>query len=222
MIRCIIWRLLFEACNIARLFGHGSRRVQYLAFGANLSDTVLSERRITPFAVKHFTLRGYGLRFDHPSRWVGCGFASAEQSPDESLHGFLYTLSARDAARMDFYECASILKRYRRTFVDQDGERLYFYQTNLSTPNLNPSAEYLGYIIEGLKSHPDASTEYREAIAATATEEQGSLVTSYLWKQPENRSPLLRHAGEWYQILVQTIFLMFLYNRSLTDHFIRH
>ena len=221
MIRCIFWRLLFEICNIKRLFGGGSQSVQYLAFGANLSDAVLKQRRIIPLATKPFTLRNYGLRFDHPSRWVDCGYASAEQAPGESLHGFLYTLSVRDAARMDFYECASVLNRYRRTFVDQDGESLYFYQTNLSTPDLNPSTEYLGYITEGLKLHPGASTEYRNAIAATPTVEQGSLVRSYLWKQPENRSPWLRRASESYQLFVQTVFLMLLYDHSLTVHFIR-
>ncbi len=187
MIRCIIWRLMFEVCNIARIFGHGSERVHYLAFGANLSDSVLKERRITPLALKHFTLREYGLRFDHPSRWVGCGYASAEPAPGESLHGFLYTLSGRDAARMDFYECVPVLNRYRRTFVEQDGVALYFYQTNLSTPNLRPSTEYLGYIVEGLNSHSNVSADYCKEVAATATTEPDSLVTSYPWRQPGDR-----------------------------------
>lgn len=222
MIRCIIWRLLFEACNLARLFGHGSEQVQYLAFGANLSDTVLKQRRITPFAVEHFTLRDYGLRFNHPSRWVGCGFASAEQAPGESLHGYLYTLSGRDAARMDFYEVVPVLKRYRRTFVEQDGVTLFFYQTNLSTPYLKPSTEYLGYITEGLESHPDASSEYCKAVAATATTEPGSFEASYLWEQPETRAPWLRYRNQSYQHFVQRFFLEFLYKRSLTDHFIRY
>jgi hypothetical protein len=157
MIRYLVWRLLFEVCNIKRLFGHGPEQVQYLAFGANLSDAVLKQRRITPFAARHFTLRDYGLRFDHPAPWVGCGYASAEPAPGESVHGFLYTLSGRDAARMDFFEVVPVVKRYRRTVVKQDGETLYFYQTNRSTPDLKPTIEYLGFITEGLKSHPDAS-----------------------------------------------------------------
>jgi hypothetical protein len=222
MIRCIVWRLLFEVCNIKRFFGHGSERVQYLAFGANLSEIVLKRRRITPFASEHFTLRDYGLRFDHPSRWVGCGYASAEPAPGESLHGYLYTLSARDAARMDFYEVVPVLNRYRRTFVEQDGVKLYFYQTNYSTPDLSPSTEYLGYIIEGLNSHPDVEVEYGEAIAATETVEPGKFVLSYLWPQPKNRSGWLSHAGEFYQNFVFKIFLEFLYKYSLTVHFIRH
>ncbi len=221
MIRCIIWRLLFEVCNLKRLFGHGSERVHYLAFGANLSDSVLKERRITPLALKHFTLRDYGLRFDHPSRWVGCGYASAEPAPGESLHGFLYTLSGRDAARMDFYECVPVLNRYRRTFVEQDGVRLYFYQTNLSTPNLRPSAEYLGYIVEGLNSHSNVSADYHKEVSATATTVPDSLVTSYPWRQPGDRAGWIGITNGSYQKFVQMIFLMFLYKYSLTDHFIR-
>ena len=221
MHRYLIWRLLFEICNIKRLFGHGSERVKYLAFGANLSDTIMKERRITPFAVKHFTLRDYGLRFDHPAPWSGCGYASATYAPGELLHGYLYTLSGRDAARMDFYEGVPILKRYRRTFVGQDGENVYFYQTNLSTPKLKPTPTYLGYIIDGLESHPGASDEYRRSLVATATAEPAKLISYYLWRQPENRSPWLRYPIGWYQLFVLTVFLMVLYRHSLTAHFIR-
>ena len=113
MIRYLFWRLSFEACNVRRLFGHGTGRVQYLAFGANLSDTILRERKISPFEVKPFTLRNYGLRFDHPAPWVGCSYASAEPAPGENLYGYLYTLSERDAARMDYYEVVPIVRRYR-------------------------------------------------------------------------------------------------------------
>ena len=45
MIRYLVWRLLFEACNITRLFGHGPEGVQYMAFGANLSDEILKLRK---------------------------------------------------------------------------------------------------------------------------------------------------------------------------------
>jgi hypothetical protein len=222
MIRYLVWRLLFEACNIKRLFGHGSEQVQYLAFGANLSDAVMKQRRITPLAVKHFTLRDHGLRFDHPAPWVGCGYASAEYAPGESVHGFLYTLSGRDAARMDFYEVVPIIQRYRRTVVEQDGETLYFYQTNRSTPNLSPTPEYLGYITDGLESHPDASSEYRSEIAAINTSEPGRFVSSYLWTQPENRAPWLRYSIAAYQLVALKIFLVVIYKYSLTDRFIRH
>jgi len=160
MLRYIVWRLLFELCNIRRLPGHGSERVQYLAFGANLSEAIMNERRIKPFASKPFTLRGHGLRFDHPGPWVGCAYASAEPAAGESVYGFLYTLSARDAARMDFYEAVPVIGRYRRTWVEQDDERLYFYQTNRSTPGLSPTEEYLGYIVGGLEAHPEAPSEY--------------------------------------------------------------
>ena len=222
MIRYLVWRLLFEACNIKRLFGHGSEQIQYLAFGANLNDAVMKQRRITPLAVKHFTLRDHGLRFDHPAPWVGCGYASAEYAPGESVHGFLYTLSGRDAARMDFYEVVPIIQRYRRTVVEQDGETLYFYQTNRSTPNLSPTPEYLGYITDGLESHPDASSEYCNAMAATTTSEPGRFVSSYLWTQPENRASWLHYGIATYQLVALKIFLVVIYKYSLTDRFIRH
>lgn len=222
MIRYLLWRLQFEACNVKRLFGHGDQQVQYLAFGANLSDAILRERRITPLAARHFTLRDYGLRFDHPAPWEGCGYASAEPACGESLHGFLYLLSGRDAARMDYYEVVPVLDRYRRTLVEQDGVELYFYQTNRSTPDLKPTSEYLGYIVDGLESHPDASPEYRGAIATIETREPGKFVSSYMVEQSENRPPWRRLVTDSYQRLSLMVFLKFIYRFSLTDHFIRH
>ncbi len=222
MLRYIVWRLLFEICNIRRLFGHGNERVQYLAFGANLSESIMNERRIRPFAMKPFTLRDHGLRFDHPSPWIGCGYASAEPAVGEAVHGFLYSLSARDAARMDFYEAVPVINRYRRTWVEQDGERVYFYQTNRSTPNLKPTEEYLGYIVNGLASHPDASDEYRASMASTATGEPGKFVSSYLWNQPEDRGGWRRDLVNLYQRVVLFIFLKLLYRYSLTAVFIRY
>ena len=221
MIRYLVWRLLFEACNITRLFGHGPDRVQYLAFGANLSDEIMRQRRISPFAVEPFTLRDHALRFDHPAPWEGCAYASAEPAPGESLHGFLYALSGRDAARMDFYEVVPILKRYRRTYVEQDGQRLFFYQTNRPTPDLRPTDEYLGFITEGLGSHPDVSANYRSMIAATATAERGNLVASYHWQQPENRAPWQRKISDSYQKFAVMIFLSLIYKYSLTAFLIR-
>ncbi|MCH6566150.1 MAG: hypothetical protein IH811_09795 [Proteobacteria bacterium] len=86
---------------------------------------------------------------------------------------------------------------------------------------MKPSPEYLGYIVEGLKLHNSASAEYRKEIAATVTTEPDSLVTSYPWRQPGNRTGWLGITSGSYQKFVQMIFLMFLYKYSLTDHFIR-
>ncbi len=222
MLRFIAWRFLFEISNVKRIFGHGAGQVQYLAFGANLSDTVLKERQITPVAMTHFTLRDYGLRFDHPSPWLGSGFASAEPAPGESLYGYLYTLSHRDAVRMDFFEVVPVLNRYRRHFVEQDGVALYFYQTCRSTPNLKPTNEYLGFITAGLETHPEVSSTYCKLLAATQTTEPGTLTKSYLWQQPESRAAWLYSLIGWYQQTTLKIFLATLYKGSLTSRFIRH
>ena len=222
MLRYLIWRFLFEICNLRRLLGHGSERVQYLAFGANLSDAIMSERRIKPFAMKPFRLRNHGLRFDHPGPWVGCAYASVEPAAGESAYGFLYTLSVRDAARMDFYEAVPVIRRYRRTWVEQDGESLFFYQTNRSTPDLAPTEQYLGYIVGGLEVHPEVPPEYLEAMAATKTADPGRWVSSYLWRQPEGRHPWLRGLVEIYQRSVLIVFLKFIYPFSLTAFLIRY
>ena len=221
LIRYLLWRLFFESANLARLLGHGPERVYYLAFGANLAGIVLRERRITPLAARPFTLRDWGLRFNHPSLWHGCAYASAEPAPGENLYGYLYTLSGRDAARMDFYEAARFINRYRRTWVEQDGLRLYFYQTNRATEGLCPTDEYLGFIVDGLAAHPDADPEYCRGLAQTPTAEPGPLVSSHLWEQPADRPAWLSRPIALYQRTILWLFLNLIYKRSLTEHFIR-
>jgi len=221
MLRFIAWRLLFEVCNCRRLLGHGDGRVQYLAFGANLSPDIMRERRIEPLEARYFTLRDHGLRFDHPAARAGCGYASAEPASGESVYGILYTLSERDAARMDFYEMVPVVSRYRRTWVEQDGERLYFYQTNRSTPNLCPTAEYLGYIVNGLHSHPGVDPDYRKRLSQTPTATQGRWVTTYLGeREPRGRS-WLEHADCAYRKFTTLLFLKVIYRISPTAVFIR-
>lgn len=221
MLRFLAWRLLFEICNLRRLLGHGPGRVQYLAFGANLSPAVMRERRIEALATRPFTLRGYGLRFDHPAPRAGCGYASAVPAEGESVYGLLYTLSERDAARMDFYEMVPVVGRYRRSWVEQGGERLYFYQTNRSTPDLKPTAEYLGYIFDCLTSHPDVDPAYLERLSAAGTRTPGEYVASYLAEQPEFESRWLNRLNRAYQKVNLFLFLNLLCRLSLTAPFIR-
>ena len=217
ILRFLAWRLCFEWANLKRCFGHGPDRVKYLGFGANLSGSILRNRRITPLASQTFTLRDYGLRFDHPSPWENCSYASAEYAPGENLHGVLLTLSGRDAARMDFYESVPYLRRHRRTWVDQDGARLYYYLTNRSTPRLHPTEEYLGYIVSGLASHPGVSHEYHDWIQSHITAEPGRLVTSY----PSPHQPGLSLIDDAYRRLSLKLFLGVIARISLTEWMIR-
>ena len=221
MLRYLHWRLRFELCNLKRLLGTGERTVDYLAFGANLSDDILRERCMAPLAARPFTLRDHGLRFDHPAPWADCGYASAEPAPGESLYGYVYTLWERDAARMDFYEVVPVLGRYRRSVVEQDGETVFFYRTNRSTPRLRPTAEYLGYIVEGLQSHPDVAAEYLEWLRAIEPAEPGAMVSNYhCGRRIAGTGPFatLRDA---YQRLTLKCFLALLYRYSPTEWLIR-
>lgn len=221
MLRFLAWRLLFEICNLRRALGHGSGRVGYFAFGANLSEGVMRERRIEPFAARYFTLEQHALDFDHPSPWQGCGYASAAPDSDAVVYGVLYTLSERDAARMDFYEATTVLGRYRRCWVEQGGERFYFYRSNRPTPGLRPTAQYLGYIVDGLASHPGVEAADLERIAATETGQPGAFVATY-------RGNIEPHAPAWlyrlriaYRKLETRAFLGIVYRYSLTEHLIR-
>ena len=221
MLRYIAWRLLFEICNIRRCFGHGSGRVRYFAFGANLSSTVMRERRIEPFSAEYFTLEGHALNFDHPSPWRGCGYASAAPLAGGAVQGVLYTLSERDAARMDFYEVVPVLGRYRRTWVEQGGERLYYYQTMRPTAGLKPTSEYLGYILDGLASHPGVDAPGLKRIAVIETGRPGEFVVDYRGELPAYGPHWMYRLHSAYRKLEMRIFLNLVYRLSLTEHLIR-
>ena len=107
---------------------------------------------------------------------------------------------------MDFYEVVPVLQRYRRTVVEQDGVELFFYQTNRSTPNLKPTEEYLGYIVKGLKVHPDASAQYRVAMAATETGVPGRFVATYFHERTHDRDGWAQALNDSYQRLALVIF----------------
>jgi hypothetical protein len=215
--RFLAWRLCFEWANLKRCFGHGPDRVHYLGFGANLAGSILQERRITPLGAEAFTLHDHGLRFDHPSPWENCSYASAEHAPGEKLHGTLLTLSGRDAARMDFYESVPFLRRYRRTWVEQDGCRLYYYQTNRSTSGLLPTDQYLGYIVTGLASHPDVDDDYRHWISNHPTDSPGRVVTSY----PSPHQPGQSRVEDAYRRIATKLFMNVISKVSLTEWMIR-
>ena len=123
---------------------------------------------------------------------------------------------------MDHYEVVPHVRRYRRTWVEQDGETIYYYQTNRSTPNLNPTTQYLGYIVDALRTHPDVDIETLQRVSAIETSEPGKYVPSYLWKQPDDRVGWLKSLINAYQIATLIVFLHGIYRFSLTSPFIRH
>ena len=133
------------------------------------------------------------------------------------MHGDLLTLSASDAERMDFYENVPFIKRYRRIWVEQDGIELFFYQTNRSTPNLNPTEEYLDFIVSGLSSNPDVSDEYFRWISNHPTAEPGQFVTTYEAPYESGRSVVI----DAYRRLTVKFCLGVIYRFSLTEWLIR-
>jgi hypothetical protein len=221
MIKFLLWKLMFEYSNCVRIFGPGRKQLYYFAFGANLSEAIMRQRQIKPSSARPFVLREFGLRFDHPAAWKNGAYASAEPALGECAYGFLYGMCERDAQRMDFYEGVPILKRYRRREVTQDGETIFFYQTNRSTPNLSPTNEYLGFIVDGLATHPEVPKVYIDELAATQTQEPDEFVANYLRNLPANPQGLIEKIIIGYEKLAVKLFLKIIYRYSPTAWMIR-
>ena len=118
---------------------------------------------------------------------------------------------------MDYYESVPCLRRYRRTWAEQDGTQLYYYQTNRSTCGLLPTDEYLGYIVTGLASHPDVDAEYRQWINHHPTASPGRLVTCYPSPHQSGRSRI----ADAYRRFTLKLFLNVIRRVSLTEWMIR-
>lgn len=150
MIRMLIWRLFFEILHLVRAaFGPGQPRAFYFAFGANLDPQVLERRKIKVFNAREFMLKDFALRFSHQGSYRGMGFASIEASLGARTYGLLYEISCLDALRLDFYEGAWFINRYRKVNHHQDGIDFYFYQTRSPRIDLQPTDDYLNKMLRG-------------------------------------------------------------------------
>ena len=87
--------------------------------------------------------------------------------------------------------------------------------------DLKPTEEYLGYIVKGLDAHPDASAQYRDAMAATETCVPGRYVSTYFREHGHNQAGWAQALIDSYQRLALVIFLNVIYRYSLTALLIR-
>lgn len=173
MFKIIAWRLGFSFWNLVAtfakktslsLFQRYRKPVAYFAFGANLDPGVLEQRDVKAFSCAEFCLEDYDLVFQDPGPHEGAGFATIIPRPGKSVFGKIYTITAIDAIRLDYYEVLPFIRRHKRVTVFQSQERFYYYQSTIRREGLRPTEDYLYKIIRGTKTCDTVPREYLETL----------------------------------------------------------
>lgn len=168
MLRVLLWKLGAEWANTKRLLTpREGRRIQYFAFGANLSNEVLEQRRIRVFEAFDYRLDGAALRFTQPGFYRDHGYASADPVADEAVYGRMYLILERDAERMDYFEGVPFLKAHHKIFGECRGEPFYYYRATRIVDGLKPTREYLDYIVDAYDDMPQVPTDYLQRLRQT-------------------------------------------------------
>lgn len=225
MIRMLLWRLLFEILHLARAaFGPGRPKVLYFAFGANLDPQVLARRKVRIFSAREFELRDFALRFSHQGPYRGQGFASIEAGDGARTYGKLYEISRLDALRLDFYEGAWLINRYRRVSHVQDGVSFYFYQTRSPRAGLQPTDDYLGKMLRGFSLLSNVPQDFLDGLKASGTVKALAVSddVGFCFRVPNTWPALLVKLLRAYDQFVVGIFAKYVRDWSPAASLIRH
>lgn len=223
MIRVILWKIGFELAHLKRLLWPAtSRKIYYFAFGANLSDEVLRQRRITVYEAFDYVLENAALRFSQPGFYRDHGYASADLAEAEAVYGKMYLILMRDAVRMDYFEGVPFLRAHEKVFREVNGMPYFYYRTTRIFNDLKPTREYLDYLLEAYQQMPVVPETYIQTMAQT------EVLDRFL---PPNRTGLfVRNINRWpalmhpllvgYEVICLYITETF-WNRSLIQWMIR-
>ena len=156
-----------------RLVGRPNDLIWHLAFGSNMSEDVMRERRgIEPLESRAGCLPGYRLRFNLDGRPLGrAAPANLAPDPDAEVWGVLYRIRRTDLVKLDSTEGVPRRRRYRHLHAegrDIDGNSLHFV-TYMAKGNLldgNPSLRYLTLLRDGARAHglPDHYIRFLDSV----------------------------------------------------------
>ncbi len=163
------WYRLFGV----RLEGKPDDEVWYVAFGANMHETVFCERRrMTPLEWRPGRLKGYRLRFNLEGRPKGrAAPANIEPDPGSDVWGVAYRITRRDLVWLDHTEVVPGWK-YRHLWTEAEdcqGNRLspaITYIADGVETDGRPSLRYITLLREGARAHrlPEHWVRFLESI----------------------------------------------------------
>ncbi len=217
MLRAILWYLGSGWANFVRIVRpQHDRKVYYFAFGANLDDSVLQERKINVFESFDHALQDASLEFTQPGFYHQHGYASADYREGGTVYGRVYLILESDAGRMDYFEGEAVLRVHEKAYAETNGIRFYYYRTTRIYQGLKPTREYLDYLLNAYNEMDIVPRHYIEQMQKTEVLEEfhpmqtTSIFVLDLESWPKPLQPLLLN----YERLCQR-FIEFTWHRSL-------
>lgn len=223
MLRIILWKAGFELANLKRiLLPRADQKIWYFAFGANLSEEVLQQRRIQVFEAFDYVLDNAELRFSQAGFYKNHGYASADAVEGEVVYGRMYSILQSDALRMDYFEGVPYLCVHEKIYGKVDDETFYHYRAIKALQGLKPTQEYLDYLTNAYREMRDVPANYIEKLLATEVLEQFIV--------QDQTGEFIRDITRWPTVLHPTLvyyegfclrLVEFLWNRSLLQWMIK-
>jgi len=223
LLRIILWKVGFEWAQLKRiLWPRSDRKIYYFAFGANLSQKILEQRRIRVYEAFDYVLDDTGLRFNLAGFYSNHGYASADAAKGEVVYGRMYQILECDALRMDYFEGLPFLDVHERVTGIVNGSDFFFYRGVRSRNGLKPTQEYLDYLVTAYREMRGVPRSYIDTLAAT------EVLDHFL---PQNQTgEFVRHPERWPTFMRPLLLgyeraclylVEFLWNRSLLQWMIR-
>lgn len=223
MLRVLLWKIGFEWAQLRRiLWPRLERKVYYFAFGANLSPKVLEQRCIRVYEAFDFVLEDAALRFSLAGFYRNHGYASADAASGESVYGRMYLMLESDAIRMDYFEGVPFLEVHEKVFGQHNGQSFFYYRAIRAQEGLKPTREYLDYLLDAYREHPEVPQAYLEQMAQTQVLEE--------FLVQDSTGDFVRHIERWPSWLHPALVFYegvclrvveFLWNRSLLQWMIK-
>jgi gamma-glutamylcyclotransferase (GGCT)/AIG2-like uncharacterized protein YtfP len=141
--------------------------VYYFAFGSNMNQQRMRERRVNYSSALPAHVHGYNLVFNKVA-YSPSGAGYANLSPGEgTVHGVLYHLDGpEDLDTLDGYEGVGSDHYYRKTMhvrLSQDNTTVlavaYLACAKRTREGLKPTKDYLGHLLAGKEFLPEAYYE---------------------------------------------------------------
>jgi hypothetical protein len=168
LLRILLWKLGTEWAHLRRaIWPQRERKVYYFAFGANLCQEVLEQRRIRIFEAFDHVLDDAALCFTQPGFYRGHGYASADAAEGAVVYGRMYLILESDARRMDYFEGVPFLGAHDKVVCETGGLSFFYYRTTRIVAGLKPTREYLDYILDAYRQMPAVPGDYLDELAST-------------------------------------------------------
>jgi len=123
--------------------------VFYYAYGSNMSEQRMLDRKISFFSRKFGILKDYKLVFNKISKSNNnISFANIVESVGDIVEGVIYEINEDDIKKLDKFEGYPIHYIRKNLIIDNKSCIVYIAQDQWIKEGVYPTKEYINYLLE--------------------------------------------------------------------------